>query len=183
MSNHKIEKALSVVPEVYFDLIARLIPGSIAWLIFTNLFDKINPFEQLKDFNVAVLILVASYIIGFTADTVSFSLTYYLHKLLEPKIISHKRKWEIVSSLSNDSHITIITKMSAENILCRSLGLIFIFFWVTSIYITPSIPTIVFALTGVTFLIMFIIREVILTHRLNAMANNQIQPTFSAEGQ
>ena len=119
MSNSAIEKVSALVPEVWFDLIARVVPGAVIVLAASSTGSGLElPFGGLA------VGLVGVYVVGYTFDVVSegsFSWIFYLLSKHEPKCFyTYRQLWDKVELLKANQR-TVIVKMSAEAVLARSL--------------------------------------------------------------
>jgi hypothetical protein len=114
-----MDRLLELIPEFYYDLIARITPGAI-------LIAVVIPFSSWQQFlekdslpiSVILLFLISSYIIGFLID--AFSVT--IEGFIEHYILSIKTTiFEALDEIANESNAKRLTKLVAELTLLRVL--------------------------------------------------------------
>lgn len=111
-----LEKAGSLIPEFYFDLIARILPGFI--FIYAMIFAFTGRYTAPMSFSDSLVALVASYTSGFALDK-SFGLLLSVFKITPPL----RKVFDGVLDLRNSRFSNIILKMCAEATLLHSLFL------------------------------------------------------------
>lgn len=112
-----MDKLLELIPEFYYDLIARITPGTILIVV-------VIPFSSWQQFlekdslpiSVVLLFLISSYIIGFLVD--AFSVT--VEGLIEP-LFWKTTIFEELDRIANEDSAKHLTKLVAELTLLRVL--------------------------------------------------------------
>lgn len=126
------DNALSLIPEIFFDIIGRVIPG----LILIILYQLPTCAMQITNLDIA-LELIASYVIGFLLEIITQTIEYVIYlgvRSVPIKIICHNycytdnKLWKCIRKSGN--YLNSI-KMMAEKSMFRSLTLvaIIIFIW------------------------------------------------------
>ena len=130
MSQEALEKTSGILPEAWYDLIARLVPGAFASILtFKNLAIPKGLLEGL------LLGLIVFYITGFflevCAELVTITRRFLLRKTKSqaeaqspPTIVDSIEFWNIRNKL-RPSQWQAVSKMSAESDMFRSLSAYF----------------------------------------------------------
>lgn len=113
-----MDRLLELIPEFYYDLIARITPGAILIVV-------VIPFDNWKRFiekdgspiSVILLFLISSYIIGFLID--AFSVT--VEGFIERYFLDTTTIFEALDGIANESSAKRLTKLVAELTLLRVL--------------------------------------------------------------
>lgn len=136
-----MNKIKELIPEFFYDLIARITPGSIL-LVAVCWHWQVSPMT-LKRFEGTILValaLIASYVLGFFLDHISYMLIYFPDRLVKRILLkrasgsSSKWKvdtWEVLRSTKDDSDTVVLLKMTAERVMIRSVMMI----WVISCFL------------------------------------------------
>lgn len=179
MSN-EIKTILSIVPQSYYDLIAKFIPGVVATqvpfiLYYRNLAIPKNIWEIFFG-------LITIYIVGLCLDI--GSLTFSLKPDRIRKDIFHKKdiSFNVIEDLHDELHkvadiqdVNVIIKMLAETVLFRSLALFFclLFFFdisrLISFYKFIKFQPIFFLLIAMIFGFLRVILQHETTLRIDSM--------------
>lgn len=119
----------SVVPQVYFDIIARVIPGSVT--IGICLFGNTNitkSFYEMDGFVQIIILLGAGYVIGMLLTAISSSVLGLSMALVTKwipsiSLLSPSRIYAHVDTIYSKNKVQgeILLKMLAETFLCLNL--------------------------------------------------------------
>jgi hypothetical protein len=126
-----LDKIIDLIPEFYFDLIARISPGALICIALAFPIDQIEALVlKIKEMpaSLILLFLIASYITGFFLDAVTAS----FEEFFDYKYISRKNSkaseyhtiYENIGGIAeyaNQSSITSLKKVAAELTLLRVL--------------------------------------------------------------
>ena len=140
---------LGLVPEVYFDLIARMVPGIIAMIVIAidpGVTKHIATFEPL--FGKAGLFLISllvSYAVGLVFDVageaISEDIIWIIKKISKLKIRNSMQLHNQVKTRSEPNLAPIFLKIMAERIVFRSLLLLTILTnWFSSFFSGVVLP-------------------------------------------
>lgn len=121
----------SLVPESYFDVIARIIPGS--FVLYT--YGQPNEFT----WGSIVTALLFAYLIGLSLDFIGSATVEILIDLIAP-VFKRKKRHEIVTPTTGESAI-IGKKMWAECVVFRSIFLFSVFALAVSAFFPSIVPT------------------------------------------
>jgi hypothetical protein len=122
MSDLSVEKVSGFIPEVWFDLIGRVVPGTVIVLAAF----QTDVFRDLKDLTLGNLAvgLVVVYVVGLVFDVVSDGLFGWIFSALaqrwEKAFYSNKDLWEKAESRPANQR-NVIIKIVAEGTLLKSL--------------------------------------------------------------
>jgi len=156
MDEKSLRKLDETIPEIYFDIIARIIPGALTILIYFG--DRV-----LQDSNFLRIIasLLFSYLIGIILDIVSdivlnriiFRPFFILLKIIRIELLSDSILWIKIRNLRADQ-ILVFNKMMAEKAMLRSIILVnlVIFFYRPSLFQSDHF----FLLGGVSLAVLFL---------------------------
>ena len=168
-----VEKAAGVIPEVYYDLIARVLPGFMFYICVGYAWcGTLNKPETLLD---SVIGVAACYVLGFVLDVLGDMVVDSLFRIIGKfKIIGRdnakKKVTEYLTDLTWSQDGTkpqdggIFVKLCAEIVLLRSLMLTSLIFFVFSV-LTHTIKTLPQYLSGGTPYIFFLLALLILMFR------------------
>lgn len=119
MDEEKIGKVSGLVPEIWHDLIARIIPGLV--IIYTTYRPD---HESVITLTISgfVFSIIAAYLVGLTMDLMTGGVTERFVAKSKNQVISSLsvKDYNEVDKLPSPSR-EIIVKMFAEVVLCRSL--------------------------------------------------------------
>jgi hypothetical protein len=119
MDDEVVEKLTGLVPEAWFDLIARVIPGAIILVVTTQNTTISN--VTIGGFAIGVLL---AYVIGMVFDLCSSVFFEWVFaacaKVAPNSFTSSVRIWEAIDTLPMNSR-GLLVKMMAEGIMFRSL--------------------------------------------------------------
>jgi hypothetical protein len=122
------EKLGQIVPELFFDVIARVVPGTA--FLMVCLWHRTD--EKL-DFTTTLGVLFVAYTIGITVDVLSSVITSFLEpriKFVWPSYVPDSEIWEPIFAKAGSRHSRCL-KMMAEQAMFRTslfLSIVF-FFW------------------------------------------------------
>lgn len=149
--NKEIEMILSIIPQSYYDFIAKIIPGLVALEISSYIYYK----TLLTPNNIWEVIfgIVAIYILGLILDIAGLAFSKTLDFILfccyifkDSKYSEDKNIYITIRDLHNGLHgiannqnANIIIKMLSEIVLLRSLSLIFLVIFFAHIPLPISI--------------------------------------------
>jgi preprotein translocase subunit Sss1 len=119
MNDDSVEKVSGFIPEVWFDLSARVVPGAVIVLASSP-----TDFVWGKSFCRVALGLVIVYVVGFAVDVASegiFGWVFWpLNKWWPNCFLRYRQLWDDIERLAADQR-NVIVKMAAEAVLLRSL--------------------------------------------------------------
>ena len=119
MEQESVEKLSGLVPEVWFDLIARVIPGAIILFVST----QSTAISNVTIGGLAIGIVVV-YLIGMVFDlcsSICFEWVFAACAKLAPGLFVPGAKiWKAIDTLPRAAH-GLLVKMMAEGIMFRSL--------------------------------------------------------------
>ena len=138
-----MDKLTDLIPEFYYDLIARVTPGALlcaalVWSVRQRLaVAELDPVIGLP------LGLLASYLAGFLLDTAS-ALTLgrvapYLFRALGKRFsIWQVDVWKHINETRSDGHRAKLVKMMAERAMARSLVTLVTVMWISDLAPMPG---------------------------------------------
>ena len=132
MSETIIDTLINKIPELFYDIIGRLIPGFLVVVLFSLTYfqidfngDLFNKFEKIS-FAQAILIFVISYFVGLSLDMIGGTLIEpILYGLREIKLWPFPtalEQWERVRKVQENKNNRLL-KLRAEILLFRSVAL------------------------------------------------------------
>ena len=115
--NPNVEKTASLIPEFYYDLLARILPGGMFYACADYAWWGVlhQPRTLLESF----FVVAACYVIGFIIDLAG--------DLILVKLNKHNAVKNVLNALpqvKNPQIVNLLVKMCAEVVLLRSLLLI-----------------------------------------------------------
>jgi len=145
-----MDKLVSLVPEIYYDLIGRIVPGSIlcfllSWSVKTEL-------SSLKDLvggaPMIALVLVVGYAMGLVLDMLAGTLLNWPNRgvfwvfgqLTEKQNVWQVNVWQVIASESNAERASKLRKMMAERALLRNLLVLSIALWLLGGWPMSNLP-------------------------------------------
>ncbi len=183
MSNGAIEKVSGFVPEVWFDLIARVVPGTVIVLATSS--TDISLDLSFGNFAGG---LVGVYVVGFAFDVISeglFGCIFRIFSRWTKCFYTYRQLSDKVELLAANQR-NVIVKMEAEAVLARSLFFYFLIhlfltglscFWADGkipwepLSIIKFHPWSVSALLGFIAIVCWIRMHKSTTQRIKAMLN------------
>lgn len=156
MSN-RVEEAAGVIPDVYYDLIARVIPGIMFYICLDYACSGTLNYDKTKTLLDAVIGVVAFYVLGFVLDVFG---DMVVEKILGPHN-AIKRVIKKFPEITKSQDRSLFVKLCAEMVLLRSLmltSLIFLGFSVST-HIFKTLPQ---YLSDTTLLIISLLASVLL---------------------
>jgi hypothetical protein len=107
-SESKFSEFSALIPEIYYDIIARLIPGlSIIWINFSNLFE-----------HSILIVVILGYVIGITSHII---VTIVVDRLTKS---TDDIEWKWIRHLANISDRNIYAKAMAEKSMFKNFTLV-----------------------------------------------------------
>lgn len=130
-----MDKLASLVPEIYYDLIARVVPGSVLCVILAvSVNVELAPLQLLGGALLSALALLISYATGFVLDIFSGALLEWPNRgifwvLGRVSSAWQTDVWEAIANETSGAHAAKLTKMMAERALLRSLMVLSVALW------------------------------------------------------
>ena len=126
--NPEVEKTASLIPEFYFDLIARIIPGVIFYACITYAWQgsSYKPGTLLE----SLLVLTLCYVLGFITDLIGDLALTRLKRVNPVKLVLNE-----LPKIKHPQSFNLLIKMCAEVVLLRSLLLICLMFFIFSVVV------------------------------------------------
>jgi hypothetical protein len=126
--NPEVEKTASLIPEFYFDLIARIIPGVIFYACITYAWQ--GSFYKPGTLLESLLVLTLCYVLGFITDLIGDLALVRLKRVNPVKLVLNE-----LPKVKHPQSVNLLIKMCAEAVLLRSLLLICFMFFTFSVVI------------------------------------------------
>ncbi len=158
-----MDKVGSLVPEFYYDLIARMAPGVVLCIALGwDGREKLLPLMEASPAIVAALATVICYVIGFLLDVLAARTLGKVNRIvfgMLKKLKPEKAEWDIdvwklIRSTDKDTELRLVLlKVMAERTMLRSFVLIWMALW----YLEPSflVPLNFLTKAAVWFFLMF----------------------------
>ncbi len=184
MAEEALEKLAGLVPEIYYDLIARLIPGSFALVAIGSHFrEKLAPLAHLNEALLTLLALAATYALGFLLDIAAGIVLNQIANPLIRKSLSRFRNaesrklddvepWDTVREMANQSAAAVIGKMLAEESFLRNASVLYLIFWLVRFDPVSSMP----ACTNLLILIAFLAVQYYWGHLVRSKSQKLLRP-------
>lgn len=122
------KSAWELVPEVYFDLIARIVPGSMSLVVVLLKYDVEGRLPDLGSLGSVLIGLLLAYGVGLTldviGDTVTDALTVVWNRITPKPILRNLDICRAIDRVEDRSLASVLTKLMAEKALVRSLALV-----------------------------------------------------------
>jgi hypothetical protein len=133
-----MDKLVSLVPEIYYDLIARIVPSSI--LCFVLSWSAKTELSSPKDLGSAAMIgllLIVGYALGLVLDMLAGTLLNWPNRgifwvfgqFTEKENVWQVDVWHVIASESNAARASHLRKMMAERAMLRNLVVLSIAVW------------------------------------------------------
>ena len=134
MATESFSKIADLVPQFYFDLIARVAPGVVACVLYGFAFaDKLQVLRPLDTTTIILLGFVLAYVIGLVLDLLSEG----LFRVVADRLSSVKSDEDFLrlmmttkegstDPILSEADKSLLTKMWAERSLMRVLVLVFL---------------------------------------------------------
>lgn len=158
MSGESLAKFAGLVPQVYYDLIARVVPGAVACLLYGYAFAaKLRMFSSYDTVTGILFGFVLAYVIGIVLDLLSeglFGAVFSSDGLFRRRfhsVMSDEEVWKRLDDKEegvghpqwSEAEKSVLIKMMAERSLMRVLLLLFLPFaidWNGSVFHLLSEP-------------------------------------------
>ena len=134
MSNSKIDKISEIIPQFYFDLIARVAPGALILLMYGIYLNNVIKFPDLGKTLIFFICLLCSYFIGLVLDVaigvlacavsgIGYVIIDKNKNLSAEKIKwwNDKTIWLEINKLEDVARASILTKIMTEKTLFRTM--------------------------------------------------------------
>lgn len=142
MSNNAMDNLNSLIPEFYYDLICRIVPGVILCFIFGwSVQDNLVPLGELSGAILAPLAFVLSYATGFVLDIFSGSILRFPNWMFfkglsritrrDKRMVWETNVWQVILSVEDDAHRSKLKKMMAERAVLRNLLVLSVVVWLS----------------------------------------------------
>ncbi len=124
----KVEGVLGLVPEVYFDLIARVVPGVLVIVAISVDADFTGGLPDVGKFGLVLIGLLCAYAVGFVfdvaGDTISDALILLWNATRHLKVRRSLEICRTIDGIDDQRLAPVLTKLMAEKVLVRSLCLL-----------------------------------------------------------
>ena len=111
--NPNVEKTVSLIPEFYYDIIARIIPGLIAYVGFSYTWQ--GSLSQPGTFLESITLLVLCYVLGLSMDRIGVLYTQGKQRKTFESVMDG------MASVKKSHNLNVLAKMYAELVLLNSL--------------------------------------------------------------
>jgi hypothetical protein len=202
-NSSNISPLLNLIPNVYYDLIARVCPGMLFWLALAAKGDALPKVPPLSESPVVMLVvlIICSYVSGIVFTGFSFFWDWLCFRIFSAIGITEQlgikqkpfwKEWSRLAKLMDDTEKVneaagrVLFKALAEVTLCQNLlsglialgvcGILTNGFWVYSPYTYP-IP---YAAIGMGLLMAMIFREAMFLGRVKILS--EINPARTNTG-
>ena len=134
---------VSLIPEFFFDLIARIIPGAYALLL---VYEVCKPDIATNNILLITSIVFSSYLIGFTIDRITDGIIRLPYGKIEKDVLS---QFNPIAKNSSAYQNTIFKKSLAELVMMRSFAVTTISFGVFKcLHPGSTLPGVVWFVVG-----------------------------------
>jgi len=133
-----MDKLASLVPEVYYDLIGRIVPGAILCFVLYSTFATELSF--IKDFDGAskfALVFIVAYAMGLVQDMLAGTFLHWTNQAVFWIFRQFTKKpniwkvnvWQVIAGETNDARASKLRKMMAERAMLRNILVLSIALW------------------------------------------------------
>ncbi len=119
---------LELVPEVYFDLIARVVPGVVAAVAIVGGVAVSGALQEIGKIGLVLIGLLGAYAVGLVldvaGDTISENLISVWNATSQRKVRKNLELCQRIDQIDDRHLAALFTKLMAERVLVRSLSLL-----------------------------------------------------------
>jgi hypothetical protein len=145
-----MDKLASLVPEIYYDLIGRIVPGLILCLVlFWNLRTELSFLKELGGGTVIAFVLLLGYAMGLILDLLAGMFLYRPNRIIFWALAKFAAKnnvwqvhvWQVIARQSDEARASHLRKMMAERAALRNLTVLSIALWLLGGWPMSRLPS------------------------------------------
>jgi hypothetical protein len=138
-----VDKLAALVPELYYDLIGRFVPGALGTALFATTFLAMIPYKTTtSEFLLTCLGVAVAYSVGLLLDVASGMTIGPLNLAFRRSVrslpiqqkgreVDHVEPWNFMRGKGDPEAGAVVGKLLAERTCLRSLSLLWLLVWLT----------------------------------------------------